>query len=286
MGQIRAPIKGDIKPLTDEGAYDIHMASFMCRLLGMIGKPSNLPVQTALQAFYPLCTGGHVKKGMAPGHLDGWGLSGFSRDRAVYFERRPEAANADKAAFDQAVQRAVKNQPPIVVAHFRKASVGENTVSNTQPYHYRDWIGAHNGTIFGALASIALNEARPQGATDSERFLLWLIEDLNASRDPTEDLVALLKQSREKLVHTSLNFLLSNGQRLWAYREFGDKRLDKGETVADRDAYYTLYWSALEGGAVICSEPLSAVARNWTPLAQRTLAVFTRDSSKPQLFKI
>lgn len=257
----------------------------MCRLLGVIGTPP-LPIHEAMEAFYPLCTKGCIKKGMTPGHLDGWGASGFKDGRAVYFERRAQSAADSRVEYQQAEERALKSQTPILLAHFRKASVSSSGIANTHPFHFRDWIFAHNGTIFGAVASLALNETAPQGETDSERFFLWLWEQIHAEVDPTAALAALLKKSREQLVFTALNFLMSDGITLWAYRDFGDKRLELGETIGEREKYYTLHTAKAGAHALVCSEPLPAVAKTWTSLAQRTLAAFTAKTPVPQLITL
>jgi hypothetical protein len=89
-----------------------------------------------------------------------------------------------------------------------------------------------------------------------------------------------------KSIYTSLNFLLSDGKRLWAYREFGDKRLEKGETLKDREDYYTLSFASKPTSAIFCSESLPALSTKWTALPQRTLAVVTPLASIPQLIKI
>jgi predicted glutamine amidotransferase len=257
----------------------------MCRMLGMIGKPP-LPIQDTLKSFYPLCTEGCVKKGMNPGHLDGWGISGFSAERAVYFARRAEPASEGGNNYTLATERAIKSIAPVVIAHFRKASEATLGIPNTHPFHNRDWVFAHNGTIYGAAASFPLYDAEPQGQTDSERFFLWMWEQIHAETDPTTALAAVLKKAREQLVFTSLNFLMSDGKQLWAYRDFGDKRLEKGETIADREAYYTLYSTTIGQSAVICSEPLMNLSKTWTPMGQRALAVYSADKIVPQLLKI
>jgi len=257
----------------------------MCRLFGIAG-PSPLPIQEALKAFYPLCTEGCVKKGMTPGHLDGWGISGFSDDRAVYFARKAEPATQGESDYQLAGERVLKSGSSLVIAHFRNSSGTPVTLSNTHPFHYRDWIFAHNGTIFGAVASLPLLEAAPQGETDSERFFLWIWENIHAELHPTAALVTLLKKARQELVYTSLNFLLSDGKHLWAYRDFGDKRLDKGETLQERENYYSLYRTTLGNSAVICSEPLVALSKNWELIPQRTLAVFSAERTTPQLTTI
>jgi predicted glutamine amidotransferase len=254
-------------------------------MLGMMGVPP-LPVKEALNAFYPLCTEGCVMNNMKPGHLDGWGASGFKENRAVYFGRETLPANESRDEFNQAVDRARKSETPVVIAHFRKVAGSPTGISNTHPFHWRDWVFAHDGTIFGAEASLPLNETAPYGETDSERFFLWIWEQVHATADPTAALAALLKKSRETLVFSSLNFLMSDGQTLWAYRDFGDKRLEKGETPADREKHYTLYTAASGKNALVCSDPLKTIAKKWTSIEQRTLAAFTAGKTAPQLLSI
>jgi glutamine amidotransferase len=225
-------------------------------------------------------------QGMNPGHLDGWGASGFKEGRAVYLNRRTEPADVDRAEFTEAIARAQKAETPIVIAHFRKTSGATPAIANTHPFHWRDWVFAHQGTIFGAEASLPLNETAPLGETDSERFFLFLWEQVHASADPTATMAAFLKKSRESLVFSSLNFLMSDGQTLWAYRDVGDKRLEKGETRADREGHYTLFTAALDKTALVCSEPLASLAKNWEPVAQRTLLAFTAGKATPQIVTI
>ena len=257
----------------------------MCRMLGMIGTPP-LPIQDAFDAFYPLCAKGCVNKGMEPGHRDGWGASGFQDSRVVYFERRAEPADTCQSEYKHAAERALKSHSPVVIVHFRKASGAPPGIANTHPFHFRDWVFAHNGTIYGAMASINLNETKPQGETDSELFFLWIWEQIHAAEDPTAALAELLRKSRDNLVFSSLNFLLSDGKQLWAYRDYGEKRLGKDETVMDREKYYTLYTAQSGKSALVCSEPLPALSKRWQPLGQRTLATFTVGNPLPQTIAV
>jgi predicted glutamine amidotransferase len=257
----------------------------MCRLIGIVGTHP-LPVADVMEAFFPLCTQGHVKCTMKPGHLDGWGLSGYSSKRAVYFDRRAEPINTDKKLFDQASQKAAKSQSPILIGHLRKASEGRRDVSNSHPFHSRDWIFAHNGTVFGAAASLPLQDSEPQGQTDSERLFLWIVENVRNAHDSTDALVQLLKKHRSDLVYSALNFLMTDGEKLWAYREFGDKRFDPGETLQEREKYYTMGYTRVGDAAVICSEPLKTLSKNWISLPSRTLAIFTPTMLAPRTITI
>ncbi len=257
----------------------------MCRLIGIVGTHP-LPVDEVMAAFSPLGTTGRVKCTMQPGHLDGWGLSGFSAKRAVYFDRCAEPITQSKERFHHAAIKAAKSQSPVLIGHLRKASAGAREVSNTHPFHYRDWIFAHNGTIFGADASFPLKDSQPQGQTDSERFFLWLAENIYNAPDRTEALASLLKKYRETWVFSALNFLMTDGQQLWAYRDMGNKRFDPGETLEEREKYYTLYCARVERSAVICSEPLTSLSKSWQPFHQRTLAVFSPEMLAPRTLSI
>jgi predicted glutamine amidotransferase len=257
----------------------------MCRMIGIVGTHP-LPLQEVLAAFSPLGTEGRVKCTMSPGHQDGWGISGFSAKRAVYFDRRAESVSDTPKFFNQAVEKAARSQSPVIIGHLRKASAGPRDISNTHPFHSRDWIFAHNGTVFGATASLPIRDSDPQGQTDSERLFLWIVEHVRTEENPTQALVSLLKKERQGLVFSALNFLMSDGETLWAYRDYGEKRLEPGETMEEREKYYTLYFTRVERSAVVCSEPLKSVSKLWQALPPRTLAVFTPQMLAPRTFQI
>lgn len=256
----------------------------MCRLLGLIGVPP-LPVGQVLDAFLPLSKEGHVKCTMTPGHLDGWGISGYSGGRAVYFERRADPATDAGELFQKAKDKAQLSQTRVLIAHLRKASAGVRDLRNTHPFHCRDWIFAHNGTLFN-VSALPLIDNQPQGQTDSEHFMLWLLEQVRNEEDVTEALVNVLKEWREKLVFSSLTFILTDGKTLWAYRDYGDKNFEAGETLAERDKYYTLYTVRVGQCDILCSEPLKSVAPSWRPLLPRTLMEFSLTKPAPRTFSI
>src|SRR5690348_16713310 len=106
----------------------------MCRMVAMVGTHP-LPIREVMDAFFLLGKDGHVKCTMQPGHLDGWGFSGYSARRAVYFDRKADSITESRKAFDAAVEKAARSQSPIVISHLRKASAGARDISNTHPFH-------------------------------------------------------------------------------------------------------------------------------------------------------
>ncbi len=251
----------------------------------MIGQPP-LPTAAALEAFYPLCQKGKCASGDTSGHGDGWGLSGYNGTRAVYFGRQAADAAKNRAAYTENVALAAKSKSPVVVGHLRKSSGTPAAIGNTHPFHYRDWVFAHNGTIFNANQVLALQGSSPQGETDSERLGLWVIERVVHAMDPTAELIRAIQTLREKASFSSLTFFLSNGKTLWAYREYGESHFEKGESIELRDAYFTLVWAPVGKSWVVCSEPLAELGNLWKALPQRTLAVFTPAEAAPEILPL
>lgn len=253
-------------------------------MLGIIGTPP-LPLHEVLDAFYPLNKEGRVQSHMPPGHFDGWGMSGYSSNRAVYFERRAEPALQGRPQYVKACEKALRTQSPVVLVHFRKDPDGMRDLSNTHPFHYKDWAFAHSGTIFNPEI-LRLEDSRAQGGTDSEHLMLWLIERMGNTADPTAAITRLLKDWRDRLEFSSLTFLLTNGATLWAYRDFAEHRLAQNEILEEREKYFTLHSTRVDRSAVISSEPLKDVSKFWQPIAPRTLAVFSPQMLAPQTINI
>jgi len=256
----------------------------MGRMLGMAGHDP-LPLRKALDAFFPGGSDGKGTKQDSPAPYDGWGVSGFSAGRAVYFERRAEWAAGGRDLLDVAVGRAERAKTPVIVAHLRQSTGESRDVANTQPFHYRDWVFAHEGGILNA-ADLALQDAQPQGKTDSERFMLWLVEKMIPDLDPAARFVEAIQEARSRLNYTSFNLMISDGQTLWAYREAGDAKLENGETLSDREKKCGLHVASLAGSALVCSEPLKAAAKTWTALPSKTLAVISVQQPKPRMVAV
>lgn len=224
-------------------------------MIGLIG-PDSKPLKELLQAFYPLCVRGKVKSIARPGHLDGWGIAGYKNDRPVYFGRSSKGASTNSDAWEKAVDDAQVSCTPILLAHFRKASVGDASLQNTHPFRKGPWSFCHNGTLYQA-DRLPLKKYKPEGTTDSERLFLFLVEV--AERFP-KDQERALKEAitwvRLNLEYNSLTFLITDGKAFYAYRDYSSQRLEKGETVLERERYYTLWTTEFEGTRVVCSEPI------------------------------
>jgi glutamine amidotransferase len=190
----------------------------MCELLGMSSRhPATL--RYSLEEF-------SRHGGLAGPHKDGWGIAHYlDGDVRVMKEAAP--------ASDSACVRFLQEHPvasDCVIAHIRKATQGDRSLRNCQPF-LRELGGAmhvfaHNGDLEpGRLrARLPLSHARPVGQSDSEYAfcaLLARLEDLwrRSSAPPPllERLDAIEAFARELRSCGPANFLYADGDALFAH---------------------------------------------------------------------
>jgi glutamine amidotransferase len=113
-----------------------------------------------------------------------------------------------------------------IVAHIRKATRGAVALANCHPFQRelwgRYWVFAHNGTLESFNAPRG-NYYQAVGETDSEAAFCYMLESLRnrfASGEPaaTEVYACLSETTEELRKHGPFNFLLSDGQHLYAHR--------------------------------------------------------------------
>jgi glutamine amidotransferase len=126
------------------------------------------------------------------------------------------------------VAELVRNYPirsTNVIAHIRKATRGVVGLENTHPFMRelwgRYWIFAHNGTLEGFEPSLG-GRFRPVGTTDSELAFCCILEAMREAfpggMPEITALANLLRQlSRDVSRHGKFNYLLSNGDLLFAH---------------------------------------------------------------------
>ena len=153
-------------------------------------------------------------------HADGFGVAFFEGKGLRHFVDHLAAEDSPVADF-------IKHYPiqsRLVLAHIRKATQGQVALQNCHPFvrelwgHY--WVFAHNGNLqhFEPKLHAAY---RPVGETDSERAFCWLLQELAKSHVCMPALPELHKTLAELVPaiakHGSFNFVLSQGQALWAH---------------------------------------------------------------------
>ncbi len=224
--------------------------------------------------WYPAPASSRADAGTATGAPVGWA----PRQRAFTLSEReghrpspttvvkePTSAKDNKKYQETASDVASR----IVVAHVRKASVGANTVENSQPFFDRQFIFVHNGEIDYEHAKRSLSaewQAKIKGQSDSELYAYLIFQSILAGRN-VDDAVREVKSHITKKKHTSLNFLMSDGEQIFAYSYASEEALRKRREEAMKGAlgmehYYTLYYARIQqpDRVLVCSEKLPALA--------------------------
>ena len=244
----------------------------MCQLLG-------LNANTPTDLVFSFTGFSH----RAEEHRDGFGIAFFEGAGARLFVDTVSARVSPVAEMIRRHPIRSRN----ILAHIRKATQGQVALENTHPFMRelwgRYWVFAHNGDLkdFNPKLHAAF---RPVGQTDSERAFCWLMQEMAKSHAgvPT---VEHLTQTLAELAavparHGTFNFLLSNGQALWAHcstrlhvveraHPFASARLQDDELTVDFSALTT----PSDRVAVVVTEPLTQ-DEPWQALAPGELAVF------------
>jgi len=241
----------------------------MCRMIGIVGVPDVSP-QLFLH-FRELATSGRYLSSDGPSHLDGWGAGWFTRDGRPKVHKSVVPILDRKSGFFDALAGLSADTPRIALGHLRKASVGGVATENTHPFEADGWLFCHNGTLFNA-DYLPLRAHDPAGKTDSERFFLYLLEQM--AEDGEQGLRRGIEQARQ-YPHTSLTFLLTNGTLLVAYREIG---ASDEAPVAELRKYYALYAQTRPNTWIICSEPFPMGEGHWKRLDEGELLIVSRDA--------
>lgn len=190
----------------------------MCQLLGMnSANPADLRFSF---------TGFAARGGLTDHHSDGFGV-GFFEDKAcrLFMDNQPAASSP---VADLLKHYPIKSRN--VVAHIRKATQGdalrlENCHPFTRELWGRHWLFAHNGDLKNYKPKLS-GDYLPVGSTDSELAFCELLQTLRGSspgKSPhtpcSLDRVfdALCQVTQRTSEHGVFNFLLSNGQAMFAH---------------------------------------------------------------------
>lgn len=185
----------------------------MCELFGLTG-PDEISVNEYLKTF--------IRHSID--HPNGWGIAVFN-GKEVGIEKEPVAA------FKSGYLRERLKTPlraKNMMAHIRFATRGHMEYENCHPFvkcdkNGRVWTFMHNGTIFDCplLDKYVYFQ---NGQTDSERILLYMIDQINAE---TDKLGRLLKGSerfdvidqavQQITAGNKVNFMLYDGSMLYVH---------------------------------------------------------------------
>lgn len=254
----------------------------MCQLLGM-----NCSTPTDVMFSF---AGFAERGGNTEHHADGWGIAFFEDKGLRHFVDHQAACESPVAELIRRYPIKSRN----VISHIRKATQGVVTLENCHPFVRelwgRYWVFAHNGDLKNFAPRLHGN-FHPVGNTDSELAFCWLMQELaksHAGVPSVEELTLTLQELSPMIArHGTFNFMLSNGEALWAHastklyyvvREYPFK----SATLCDEDlcVNFAEHAGPEDRVAVVVTAPLTS-DETWTAFAPGELKVFVAGAPLP-----
>lgn len=257
----------------------------MCRLYGFRSTTPQKVECELIRSQNSLIVQSHRdERGESNPH--GWGLGTYGGSEPCV-ERQAVAAY-ESEAFRWTAARVHSCQ---VMAHVRRATIGDPRIENTHPFVHGRWLLAHNGDVkafqmirLRMLETMALPHRHAiQGETDSEHVFHWLLS--LREQQPEKPLLHVFRQGLQTVIDWSrqadpnaevaLNILWSNGEELVG------SRLGRSLWFVERD---TVHHCEVCAGAlhakedpevayravVVASERLTTT-EDWTPVPEDSL---------------
>jgi predicted glutamine amidotransferase len=220
----------------------------MCRVFGCVAADPCSIRHELLEAENPMIR-------QAEEHDSGWGMAVYERGDGAEprLVRYPQAAHTDGEFV-----RSTQARGRIFNAHVRRATMGGLSLENTHPFSLGNYSFGHNGTVLEYRRLLEPGVRKPDGDTDSEHLFNYLMRDYDPG-DPVGSIRAMVRAAAHTGPFSGLNFLFSDGERLFAYSL----------------GVFELHWLARPGQLLVASEKLTNEA--WHTVQQNVLLVLDPD---------
>jgi predicted glutamine amidotransferase len=216
----------------------------MCRVLGCVAKDRLTLRHELLDAPNPLVR-------QSEDHDSGWGVAVYGHGAG----EEPQCLSFPEAAFNGGrFESATDLRGRIFNAHVRRATIGGLTPENTHPFCLAEYSFSHNGTVIDYPKLLERGVRAPHGQTDSEVFFNFVMRDFDAE-DAVESLRRSVTAVVERCTFSALNFLFSDGEKLYAYRL----------------GIFELHWLARDGQLLVATERITD--ERWHDVRQDVLLV-------------
>jgi len=221
----------------------------MCRVFGCVAAEPVSIGHELLAAENPLIR-------QSEEHDSGWGMAVYERGDG----QDPHCVRFAEAAFsDPDFIGATELKGRIFNVHVRRATMGGLAPENTHPFCLGSYSFGHNGTILRYPRLLEHpSVTAPNGDTDSEAFFNFLMTIYDAG-DPIGSLRGAIRTTVERSPFSGLNFLFSDGDRLFAYRL----------------GLFELHWLTRAGQLLVASERVTD--EQWHTVQQDVLLVLDPD---------
>lgn len=262
----------------------------MCRLFGFRSVILS-------QVHSSLLSAENALAGQSHKHPDGWGV-------AYYVHETPHLVKSASTAINDTLFTKVSGvvSSNTVLAHLRKATLGEMNILNTHPFQFGPWVFAHNGNIkdFENKKDLIMQEIPASlkrfilGRTDSEVIFFYILTAIEREiglglknykidiltkvvQEAINDLIKIIgpysKVDDAGETETYLSFILTNGTTMLAhhggknmfYSTYKNKCMDRDNCPSFSPECENATSSGFVNHLIFSSEPLNG-DNIWIPL--------------------
>src|SRR5919197_2007408 len=220
----------------------------MCRVFGCVAAEPASIRHELLEAANPMIR-------QSEDHDSGWGMAVYERGDGS----QPKLIRFPEAAYvDGDFRGATGTKGRIFNVHVRRATMGGLTLANTHPFCLGNYSFGHNGTVLHYPRLLEAGVAKPGGETDSEALFNFLMRDYDPGA-PLPSLRRAMTAVVDRSPFSGLNFLFSDGERLYAYRL----------------GVFELHWLPRPGQLLVASEKITD--EPWHTVQQDVVLVLDPD---------
>jgi glutamine amidotransferase len=194
----------------------------MCKLLGVRANKAVDMEFSLLKADTPF-------RSLADSNPHGWGIGWYEGKEPKVYKEGISAISSQS----QLSHRAKEERSHIFISHVRRGTEGDASERNSHRFEDKNWLFAHNGSVNREYLYSQLKEEfkETEGETDSEVYFHWILQNIF---EEDGRVVEGVRKTIPRVIEeefTGLNFLLSDGNSLYAFRYSRDSK-----------HYYSLYY--------------------------------------------
>ncbi len=227
----------------------------------------------------------------------GWGYAYFQRNRWIVEKEPVMALTSEKVG--KIITNPKMLEGKMFISHIRYASVGKQTVENTHPFNRelfdKTWVFTHNGHLNKrkiledmqkGILRTSLENYQPEGESDSELAFCVIMEEMRKiGEEATErELVDTLNDIAGTISeYGSFNFLLSDGEKMYAYRKgntlyYVEREPPYTEAIKSESKEIELLMKPVEERAVIVATVPLTKNEKWINMGEKQIYEFNEGS--------
>lgn len=286
---------------------------FPCRMLGVIALPDQSLSSTYLNDDWHPYLMEELEEFRLQGgsgewpynNRDGWGMITYHMAqnlRESQTIRSEIEAYSDVDFYDQTSALLSTNEVNMLIGHLRQTSSGADNIENPHPFVYTsgngqtysfghngdlnkddlreligdDWLTLHPPQTYG---SGPWNGSGWADVVDSELFFLWIMLNIESSETVVDGIIQALMVLEAQQPYNVKNFLLSDGDDLFAYRR--SSASDIYYFDASNDPNIPTHLSDSNHRVIMSTPPPDGLVSElpWVELPDRNILIFRGDGS-------